>query len=47
VKEVGRRILKVSLMMGEKQKTLQVKFNHVKPLAHGTEIQDNKAGSGV
>ena len=45
VKEVGRRILKVSVMMGGKQKTLQVKFNHVKPLTHGTETQDVKTGS--
>jgi ribosomal protein L21E len=47
VKEVGRRILKVSVMMGGKQKTLQVKFNHVKPLTHGTETQDVKTGSGA
>ena len=47
VKEVGRRILKVSVMMGGKQKMLQVKFNHVKPLAHGTETQDVKTGSGA
>jgi large subunit ribosomal protein L21e len=47
VKEVGRRILKVSVMMGGKQKMLQVKFNHVKPLKHGTETQDIKAESGA
>ena len=47
VKEVGRRILKVSVMMGGKQKTLQVKFNHVKPLTHGTETQDVETGSGA
>ena len=47
VKEVGRRILKVSVMMGGKQKTLQVKFNHVKPLTHGTETQDVNTGSGA
>ncbi len=47
VKEVGRRILKVSVMMGGKQKMLQVKFNHVKPLIHGTETQDIKAKSGA
>lgn len=35
IKEVGRRILKISVMLGGKQKILQVKFNHVKPL--GTE----------
>lgn len=47
VKEVGRRILKVSVMMGGKQKMLQVKFNHVKPLTHGTATQDVKTGSGA
>lgn len=47
VKEVGRRILKVSVMMGGKQKTLQVKFNHVKPLTHGTETQGVNTGSGA
>ena len=43
VKEVGRRILKISVMMGEKQKILQVKFDHVKPLTQGPE-KDIKAG---
>jgi large subunit ribosomal protein L21e len=43
VKEVGRRILKISVMMGEKQKILQVKFDHVKPLAQGT-VKDIEAG---
>ena len=42
VKEVGRRILKISVMMGEKQKILQVKFDHVKPLAQGT-VKDIEA----
>ena len=38
IKEVGRRILKISVMLGGKQKILQVKFNHVKPLVSlGTE----------
>ena len=32
IKEVGRRILKISVMLGGKQKTLQVKSNHIKPL---------------
>lgn len=32
IKDVGRRILKVSIMLGGKQKLLQVKFDHVKPL---------------
>jgi large subunit ribosomal protein L21e len=43
VKEVGRRILKISVMMGEKQKILQVKFDHVKPLTQGT-VKDTEAG---
>ena len=43
VKEVGRRILKISVMMGEKQKILQVKFDHVKPLAQGA-VKDIEAG---
>jgi large subunit ribosomal protein L21e len=43
VKEVGRRILKISVMMGEKQKILQVKFDHVKPLTQGT-VKDIEAG---
>ena len=46
VKEVGRRILKISVMMGEKQKILQVKFDHVKPLAQGT-VKDIEAGEEV
>jgi large subunit ribosomal protein L21e len=36
VREVGRRTLKVSVMIGKKQKTLQTRFNHIKPL---TSIQ--------
>jgi large subunit ribosomal protein L21e len=32
IKEVGRRILKISVMIGGKEKILQVKFNHIKPL---------------
>jgi large subunit ribosomal protein L21e len=32
VKEVGRRIIKISVMLGGKQKILQVKLNHIKPL---------------
>ena len=43
VKEVGRRILKISVMMGEQQKILQVKFDHVKPLTQGT-LKDIEAG---
>ena len=44
IKDVGRRILKVSVMLGGKQKILQVKFNHVKPLVPlGTETGSEKA----
>jgi large subunit ribosomal protein L21e len=32
IKEVGRRILKISVMLGGKEKILQVKFSHIKPL---------------
>ncbi len=32
VEDVGRRILKVSVMFGDKKKILQTKFNHIKPL---------------
>jgi large subunit ribosomal protein L21e len=32
VKEIGRRTLKVGIMVGEKQKILQTRFNHIKPL---------------
>jgi len=38
IKEVGRRILKISVMLGGKEKILQVKLNHIKPLVPlGTE----------
>lgn len=44
IKEVGRRILKISVMLGEKEKILQVKFNHIKPLVPlGTEKGSEKA----
>ena len=36
VREVGRRTLKVSVMIGKKQKTLQTRLNHIMPL---TSIQ--------
>lgn len=32
IKEVGRRTLKVVIMVGEKQKILQTRLNHIKPL---------------
>jgi large subunit ribosomal protein L21e len=33
VREVGRRTLKVSVMIGKKQKILQTRLNHIKPLS--------------
>ncbi len=32
IKEVGRRTIKLAVMVGEKQKLLNTKLNHVKPL---------------
>jgi large subunit ribosomal protein L21e len=37
VEEVGRRTLKVSVMIGDKKKMLQTRFNHIKPLT-GTSV---------
>ncbi len=33
IEEVGRRTLKVSVMIGDKKKILQTRFNHIKLLA--------------
>jgi large subunit ribosomal protein L21e len=33
IKEVGRRTIKLSVMIGEKQKLLNTKLNHIKPLS--------------
>ena len=44
IKEVGRRILKISVMLGGKEKILQVKFNHIRPLVSlGTEKGSEEA----
>ena len=32
IKEIGKRIIKVSVTIGNKEKTLQTKRNHIKPL---------------
>jgi len=32
IKEVGRRTVKVGILVGEKQKLLQTKFNHIRPI---------------
>ena len=37
VKEIGRRTLKLSVMMGKKQKFLCLNLNHIKPLANKNE----------
>jgi large subunit ribosomal protein L21e len=40
VEEVGRRTLKLAVMIGEKQKFLCTKLNHIKPLT--TEMDNRK-----
>ena len=40
VEEVGRRTLKLAVMVGEKQKFLCTKLNHIKPLT--TEMDNRK-----
>lgn len=32
ITEVGRRTVKVGILVGEKQKFLQTKFNHIRPI---------------
>jgi large subunit ribosomal protein L21e len=32
IKEIGKRIIKVSVPLGNKEKVLQTKRNHLKPL---------------
>lgn len=32
IKEIGRRTAKVGILVGDKQKTLQTKFNHIRPI---------------
>jgi len=45
VEEVGRRTLKVSVMVGNKKKILQTRFNHIKLLAGTPEM--SRAGGGA
>ncbi|MGI0024871.1 MAG: 50S ribosomal protein L21 [Nitrososphaera sp.] len=40
VEEVGRRILKVSVMFGDKKKILQTRLNHIKPLLMAAGARD-------
>jgi large subunit ribosomal protein L21e len=44
VKNVGKRIVKISVMLGGKQKILQVKPNHIKPLVPTKSEKDNDHG---
>jgi large subunit ribosomal protein L21e len=32
IKDVGRRTVKVGILVGDKQKLLQTKFNHIRPI---------------
>ncbi len=32
IKDIGRRIVKVAILVGDKQKLLQTKFNHIRPI---------------
>ena len=32
IKDIGRRIVKVGILVGDKQKLLQTKFNHIRPI---------------
>jgi len=32
IKDIGRRTGKVGILVGDKQKTLQTKFNHIRPI---------------
>ena len=34
IKEIGKRIIKVSILLGNKEKTLQTKRNHLQPLVN-------------
>jgi large subunit ribosomal protein L21e len=45
VEEVGRRTLKVSVMIGNKKKILQTRFNHIKLLAGTPEM--SRAGAAA
>ena len=49
IEEVGRRTLKVSVMIGDKKKILQTRFNHIKLLAgpHGTSSSAPSASSST
>ena len=37
VREIGRRTIKVGINVGNKQKIIQARFNHVKPIVDREE----------
>jgi large subunit ribosomal protein L21e len=41
VEGVGRRTLRVSVMIGNKKKILQTRFNHIKPLADTSGVSSS------
>ncbi|MDP9289752.1 MAG: 50S ribosomal protein L21 [Thermoproteota archaeon] len=41
VMEVGRRILKVAVLFGSKQKILQTRLNHIKPFNGGKSVKSD------
>jgi large subunit ribosomal protein L21e len=45
IEEVGRRTLKVSVMIGNKKKILQTRFNHIKLLAGPPAISRSAAAT--
>jgi large subunit ribosomal protein L21e len=47
VKDVGKRIIKIYVMLGGKQKILQVKPNHIKPLEPRKSEKDSELGEEI
>jgi large subunit ribosomal protein L21e len=45
VEQVGRRILKVSVTIGNKKKMLQTRFNHIKPLTGTSGVSARSAAA--
>jgi large subunit ribosomal protein L21e len=41
VLEVGRRILKIAVMIGDKKKILQTRLNHIKPFNGGMSVKSD------
>ena len=38
IEDVGRRTLKIAIKIGDKQKILQTRLNHIRPLSEGKSI---------